>query len=173
MWKLIVGFENYNISSTGDVMNNKTGRILKTFPCNKGYLRCSLYKDGKKHTKKVHRLVAEGFVYNEFTKEQVNHIDGDKLNNHFMNLEWVTNKENCTHARDILNHKNSEGKDNPLSIKIVSMKNGVVKKVFDSINQAKQYGFNIGNISRCLKNDKGTHKGFQWKYFDKIIGIQK
>ena len=46
----------------------------------------------------VHREVAKLFIENKENKPQVNHIDGDKLNNHYLNLEWVNNSENQIHA---------------------------------------------------------------------------
>lgn len=48
----------------------------------------------------IHRLVALCFVPNPYNKEQVNHIDSNRSNNHYLNLEWVTNYENLKHARE-------------------------------------------------------------------------
>ncbi len=74
-------------------------KILKPGTNTKGYLFVVL-TDGKgfhKHAY-VHRLVADAFCENPFGKDQVNHKDGNKRNNHFSNLEWVTCSENHLHA---------------------------------------------------------------------------
>lgn len=86
--------EDYEITRDGQVINKHTGHILKPQPNGKGYLRVSI---GKK-LQFVHRLVAEKYIPNPEGKEQVNHKDGNKLNNSVDNLEWVTNKENREHA---------------------------------------------------------------------------
>ena len=59
-----------------------------------GYCELSLHKNGKEKRFKVHRLVAEAFIPNPNNLPEVNHIDGNKENNHASNLEWCTSKEN-------------------------------------------------------------------------------
>src|SRR5690606_12133178 len=57
--------------------------------------------------KTIHRLVAETFIPNNDLSLQVNHKDGDKLNNQQTNLEWVTVKENIQHSYDLLLNPNT------------------------------------------------------------------
>lgn len=86
--------DDYEITREGQVINKKTGRVLKPQPNDKGYGRVQI---GRKFYF-VHRLVAELYVTNPDGKPQVNHINGDKTDNRADNLEWVTNKENRSHA---------------------------------------------------------------------------
>lgn len=111
-WKTISDFEGYEVSSIGNVrgierkVKHSTWEItvmpklLKTRVNNRGYKDVRLSKDGKTFTKLVHILTAEAFVPNVEVKPNVNHMDGNKLNNHFKNLSWVTHSENIQHAYD-------------------------------------------------------------------------
>ena len=92
MWKQFN--EKYEISSLGEVRNYKTNIILKPSINSKGYKRISLH--GKKYF--IHRLVATLFISNNDNLLQVNHIDGNKLNNNYKNLEWCTNQYNNIHS---------------------------------------------------------------------------
>jgi len=95
----IKGFENkYAINKCGDVMSVQTKKLKKIFVNSWGYYTVTLYKNKKNHTFTIHRLVAQSFLPNPENKEQVNHIDGNKLNNHLSNLEWTTKSENLLHA---------------------------------------------------------------------------
>lgn len=98
IWKDIKGYEDlYAVSNTGLVKGKKYNRVLKP-DINKGYVRVSLCKDGKTSKQFIHRLVASHFIPNPDNKPQVNHINGDKLTNTAINLEWVTCSENHKHA---------------------------------------------------------------------------
>lgn len=63
-----------------------------------GYLRVSLSKNGKSKLVYIHRLVAEAYISNTQRAPMVNHIDGNKQNNHSSNLEWVDGYQNRLHA---------------------------------------------------------------------------
>lgn len=88
--------DDYEITRDGKVINKHTGHTLAPQPNGKGYLRVSI---GKK-LMFIHRLVAEKYIPNPENKPQVNHKDGNKLNNCVDNLEWVTNQENRNHTVD-------------------------------------------------------------------------
>ena len=96
--------DDYDITYDGNIINKHNGHILKGQPNSKGYLRVTI---GKKMMF-VHRLVAEKWVPNPENKEQVNHKDGNKLNNCANNLEWVNNQENRSHAVDGFLHLQGE-----------------------------------------------------------------
>ena len=98
--KQIKGFEDYLITLDGKVFSLKTMKFLKSKVTNAGYSQIQLFnKNGYKYFS-VHRLVAEAYIQNIENKEQVNHMDGNKLNNLMCNLEWMTRSENQQHCSD-------------------------------------------------------------------------
>jgi len=94
------GFNKYIIKENGELYNFrfKLPRRIKGSIVGCGYAQIKLRKDGILERRYLHRIVAEAFIPNPLGKEQVNHIDGDKLNNNASNLEWVTPSENMKHA---------------------------------------------------------------------------
>lgn len=93
---------NYTITKTGK-RSNRTFEPIKQFISDRGYycIKFSVDKDKygcKQKTRSVHRMVCTAFHSNPENKPQVNHKDGNQLNNHKDNLEWATPKENTTHA---------------------------------------------------------------------------
>lgn len=95
IWKHIEG-HNYEISNHGNVRHSETKRLKKPEVHDNKYLRVKL----NKRNYKVHRLVGLYFISNPNNKPEINHKDGNKLNNHVDNLEWVTPLENTKHALD-------------------------------------------------------------------------
>jgi len=92
--------DKYKIHMDGTISNVKTGKVIKPQDNGRGYKKVTLTINGVQIQKYVHRLVADAYCKKPETTEklQVNHKDGDKSNNNYLNLEWVTNSENQIHA---------------------------------------------------------------------------
>ena len=102
-WKPIKDYEDlYLVSNTGLVKSLHWGKekLLKQVIRSKNYQYyfVGLLKNKKRKYFAVHRLVAQAFIENANNYTQVDHLDGNKLNNNANNLEWVTPKENTNRA---------------------------------------------------------------------------
>jgi|LakMenE18May11ns_1017448.scaffolds.fasta_scaffold9733409_3 hypothetical protein len=115
-WKDIIGYEGYyQISNLGKVKSLERvvmversygkvkltwkEKILKGAILKGGYYTIHFCVYNKKKRMLFHRLIAIHFIDNPSNLTQVNHIDGNKLNNAIENLEWVSNRENSCHAK--------------------------------------------------------------------------
>lgn len=170
IWKLVTGYEGlYEVSSHGRVKspgNNKERKekILKFGLDRGGYQLVTLCKNGKQKTPKVHRLVAIHFINNPNNKPCVNHLDGDKTNNYYLNLEWCTYSENNKHAYEY-GLKNSDH----CTKKVYCFE---LNQEFESASEAsRKLNINRGNISSCCRGDvlsAGKHtitnEPLTWKY---------
>ena len=138
-WKVINDFPNYEISNFGNI-RNKT-KLLKIVPNKQGY-NIVVLCNGIRKTINVHRLVAAAFVPNPENKPCVDHIDGDRANNHADNLRWVTAKEIAMYSAC-----------------------GDLIKTFLSVKDAqRETGLNDSNIIKCCKGIKKTCGGYIWAY---------
>jgi hypothetical protein len=113
VWKDIPGYEGkYQASNLGRIRSldrpRFKGRVLKhdkrlsSKDRKRAYYTICFSVDGFTKYEYVHRCIAKTFVENPENKSEVNHINGDKLNNAVSNLEWINRKDNCKHSRSVL-----------------------------------------------------------------------
>lgn len=171
IWKDIKGFEGiYKVSNYGRIKSIiRYKKMMKTALDRSGYLKiCLTDSKHKKHTIKIHRLVAENFIPNTENKEQVNHIDGNKENNRVDNLEWCSQSENMIHAfKNNLIHR-GKGKESPRAraVNQYSLDGKFIKR-WDCIADAeRELKLSKNNISTCCKGKRKTAHGFKWEYFE-------
>lgn len=107
----------------------------------------------------IHRLVAKKFVPNPLNLNEVNHKDGNKLNNHKDNLEWCTRQENLQHAQDIGLRKNSMEQ-----VPVIGIKDGIETLFKSQAEAARASGAKQGNINKVCKGLRKTAGGYKWRY---------
>ena len=185
-WKEVPGWEGcYAVSSEGRIASIKTEfyyrnrvkprkvkpllmKAAKTKTTNGGYKRLIAYRNRNRTLLYVHRLVAELFVSNPrpdiFT--EVDHIDGNPLNNKASNLRWVNRSGNMMNPiareRQSNGHKGQSNKCQYKPVVRISSDGAVV--FYSYIRAAIADGFQQSGISSCCSGKRHTHKGFKWMY---------
>lgn len=170
-------FDNrYAVSDKGRVASIKSRHSLKEkvhilkpyISC--GYLKVHIHYGSVNKTVSVHRLVAEAFVPNTQSLDQVNHKDGDKANNCKDNLEWCSPKYNSWHRTNVLNKKPKRYKleESCYGIKVAQYtRMNELVCVYHSIQVASsKTGIESSNISRCANGKRKTAGGYIWKIYE-------
>lgn len=145
---------NYTITKSGKLyslnyMNTGKPHRLKTRLDKDGYEISTIYLNGKRYDRKVHRLVAEAYIPNPKNKPEVNHKNGKKNDNRRVNLEWATTAENVAHAFKTGLNRGDPGEQNPMA-KYTAKR---IKKVCKLL-ESGDLGFK--EIAKKTKVDKGT-----------------
>jgi len=186
IWKDIKGYEGYyqisnlgNIKSLNRTIENKgaiggkykiKGKSRSQSISKTGYYICTLCKNGKERTFKVHRLIAEAFIDNPNNLPIINHKDGNKLNNSIDNLEWCDYSYNNKEAyKQGLKESNLKwiiecNKRKRKKVNQYDLNNNFIKQ-YESINEAEnQTKVHHINIIKVCKGQRITAGGYKWKY---------
>ena len=174
VWKPVRGYFNlYEVSNFGRVRSlgngktYKTGRVLSPFKAHNGYLRVELWKDEKRKTYRLHRLVWEAFNGPIPKGMQVNHINEDKTDNRLANLNLMTCKENINYGTGIQRAAKSRRK----MVEQYTL-DGVHFMTWFSVKGVEEelgyLGYSASAISACCNGKLKSHKGYIWKHEEPI-----
>ena len=164
----VYDFSNYGASGNGNIINIKKNTLMIHQKNGEGYMKTTLFcKKYKKNVSiSVHRLVAYIYVhgYHLIKKNEVNHIDKNRSNNYYKNLEWVTHQENIAH---------SHGK----AVKMIDMDTDEIINIFTTVSDAERHlgRANAGHIGAfCNGNPKfRSVYGYKWEWLKKDEVIDK
>lgn len=176
IWKPIEGFDGYEICSIGNRVRrrnrsykftqwNSSKLTTMTLPdyefkiaITRGYYSVQLTSHGKRFHRQIHRMKAIAFIANPNNYKEVNHLDGNKLNNSLSNLEWTDRKRNAVHAAE--NGLLATGERNGSAI----LQERLVRAI--KIMIAKKY--TLGEIAEIFETGTSTihriKKGTHWKH---------
>ena len=147
------------VCNNGTILNLKS-KILAQDHHKTNCYRVRLCVDKVKYSKSVHRLVAEAFIPNPENKPEVNHIDGNRLNNEVSNLEWCTKEENMRHATEtglIYNPFGEDARNSKYVTKIY--KDGVLVAETYGHKELEELGFDYRNVHSCFTGKQKSHRG--------------
>ena len=168
IWKGVFDYEGlYQVSNWGRVKSfqwKKNWEIRATPKDDKGYCHIALSKNDKTKPCKVHRLVAMTFIPNPENKYSVNHIDGDKENNHVSNLEWATRKEQYQHAKET--GLNTQHAKHSRKVFQISLDGQIVATHESTRAAARTINGTPAGIQAVCNGTRKTCRGFVWEYCD-------
>ena len=163
LWKALDTDSEYEVSDTGLIKKN--GMLQKLYVDKDGYLFIPMTIDGKRTTRRVHRLVLHAFYPIENEKElEVHHIDENVTNNNLNNLMWVTHEQNIR----FIDSNKLKSDTQFIARPVAQLKlDGTLINVYPSVYCAgKETNCNHRHISEVCQGKRKTHGGFKWKYFE-------
>ena len=175
LWKDILEVKGYAVSNLGRVKSLERyvisngrkvffkSKILKPYISNAGYCGVVLCSNGISRCFHIHRLVAKYFLENPKGYNCINHIDENKQNNRYDNLEWCGTRYNNKYS-------SYRAKYNCFPIAVEKLdKNGVVLESYKTIKEASEKNnINRRGISFCIEGRQKTAGGYYWRKVDVI-----
>ena len=162
-WSPVHGYENtHEVSDSGDVRRiipcgriQHVPHILKKAIDKDGYYRGIIRSNNRYMAFGYHRIVAEHFIENPDNLPQVNHIDGNKKNNDYRNLEWVDSFGNQRHRVDSLGRGIKKYE--------VTHPDGSVEIVHNLAEFSRRVGVNRAQFANVIRGYRETAHGYRVK----------
>lgn len=167
-----INFDKYKFQKDGKVWSECKQSYLKGKKDRDGYTLFELSsKDGKFHTYKLHRILAElyceipsGYSINELEVDHIIPIS-EGGTNEVSNLRWVTPKDNHNNPNTLKNRSKSMKNKASMSKVVEQIKDGVVIAEYPSTREVeRKLGYDHKSISRCCRGIAKTAYDFIWKY---------
>jgi len=167
-WKALPSYEGlYEISINGEIKSLERivtdtffGKqrirvlreiIMKNGKSSKGYPQTHLRKNLETKTWEIHRLVAKACIPNPNNLPQINHIDGNPMNNHVSNLEWCTQSHNQLHANATGLRTSQKGEANTQS-KLTELQVIEIRRLNSSGISMRELGRRFGVSYPVIRN---------------------
>lgn len=174
-WRPVVGWEGlYVVSNLGRIVllgrAVKTGngfrqilpRLCNLSSCRNGYPFVDLWVNNKRQREYVHRIIARAWIDNPNNYTQIDHINGNRLDNAIENLKWCSYAMNNNNPISRQRHAASRVKDKSKSVEIACIKDGKLIKVYPYAAIASEDGFSPACIRLCLHGKQKSHQGYTW-----------
>jgi hypothetical protein len=157
---------NYLIYPDGKVWSKQTQRFIKGDTNNIGYKRVIFCPENKRYF--IHRLVAIHFVENPNKLPIVNHLDGNKLNNDYTNLEWCSRSDNDKHAYKLgLRKCNLKQEVNRKPVGQYDKKGNLINTFKSATEAANHIGGTAPMIRRVCQKHRKYAYNYNWRYLSK------
>jgi hypothetical protein len=154
--------ELYSISNTGKIKNKKTGLILKSRINKYGYEDLNLGSRKNNYRGYVHRMVFKAFNPEiNILKQDIHHIDGNKLNNNLYNLKNINKKDHCSNHASTRVGTLSPNFKGPIAA--FDENTGELKSVLYGRKDIEKHGFHHSHVCFVISGKAKSHKGHVFK----------
>ena len=178
MWKNIKNFEGlYQVSTDGEIRSldrtvktkkgSRTykGKTLKPSVGTNGYYGVRLSKCGLKKSFEIHKVVAETFLVKPDKTFEVDHINGNKLDNRLENLQYLSHFDNASKSNKGICRKSNKMEKNPRAKNVIGLKDDVIIETFDCAKKITlKYGINYSTLRQQLQKNNCIINGINYYY---------